>query len=134
MKRLVTAGMGGGEGVFGNALGLSSNRTQNREDGGIAERHSQGERGSDSDEKRENDNQRIHVRPTFPVPMMREPATPDVPPRTPPSRSRVSGKASHDRLSESLLIVIAPRNWGTIFSFPRSKWSATALVRKKDRS
>jgi hypothetical protein len=40
---------------------------------------------------------------------MQEPATPNVPPRTPPSRSRESGKAPHDRLSEILLIVL-PRN------------------------
>jgi hypothetical protein len=91
MRRLVAAGLGGGEGVFGDGLGLSSHGVENGEDGRIAESHAQGKRGSDGDKKRENDNQRVHVRPTFPV--MREPATPDVPPRTPPSRSRESGKA-----------------------------------------
>ena len=104
MRRLVAAGLGGGEGVFGDAPGLSSHGTENGVDGGIAEGHAQGERGSDGDEKRENDDQRVHGRPTFP--WKREPATPDVPPRTPPNRSRVSGKASHDRLSELLLIVL----------------------------
>ena len=101
--RLVAAGLGGGKGVFGDGPGLSSHGTENGVDGGIAESHAQGERGSDGDEKRENDNQRVHGRPTFP--WMREPATSDVPPRTPPNRSQVSGKAPHDRLPEILLIV-----------------------------
>ena len=101
---LVAAGFGGGEGVFGCGLGLSSHGTENGVDGGIAESHAQGERGRDGDEKGENDHQRVHVRPTFPV--MWEPPTPDVPPRTPLSRSRESGKASHSRLSELLLIVL----------------------------
>jgi hypothetical protein len=100
---LVAAGFGGGEGVFGDGLGLSSHGAENGVDGGIAESHAQGERGGDGEEKRENDHQGVHVRPTFPV--MREPATSVVPPRTPLSRSRESGKAPHNRLSELLLIV-----------------------------
>jgi hypothetical protein len=127
MRRLVAAGMGGGEGVFGDSLGLSSHGTENGVDGGIAENHAQGERGSDGDKKRENDNQRVHVRPTFPL--KREPATPDVPPRTPPSRSRVRGKASHDRLSEILLIVFHRETVELLFLFrvpdgPRYRSSA----------
>jgi len=52
---LVAAGFGGGEGVFGYGLGLSSHGAENGVDGGIAESHAQGERGSDGDEKGEND-------------------------------------------------------------------------------
>ena len=127
MRRLVAAGLGGSEGVLGDGLGLSSHGTENGVDGGIAESHAQGERGSDGDEKCENDDQRVHGRPPFPG--MREPATPDVPPRTPPNRSRVSGKASHDRLLEPLLIVFHQETEKLFFLFrvpdgPRHRSSA----------
>jgi hypothetical protein len=100
---------------------------ENGVDGGIAENHAQGERASDGDKKRENDDQRVHVRPTFSL--MREPATPDVPPQTPLSRSRVRGKASHDRLSELLLIVFQREKGELFFLFrvpdgPRYRSSA----------
>ena len=115
MRRLDAAGLGGGEGVFGDGLGLSSHGTENGVDGDIAENHSQDERGSDGDKQSKNDNQRVHVPPTFP--WMQEPATPDVPPRTPPSRSRESGKAPQDRLPEISLIVFHRETGGLFFLF-----------------
>ena len=84
-RALVAAGsLGGDQSVLGNWLGLASHGAENAVDGGIPEDDAQGERGGDGDNKGEYDQQRVHVRPTFP--MMQSPATLDVPPRTTPSR------------------------------------------------